>query len=366
MKIFRTGAYETFYDFPLVIGWDITMRCNYRCSYCFDKGGVQNKISSRKPFSTLTQLKAAVNNIASLNRPWYEINFSGGEPTLHPHLVDLIVMLHEKLEERLNKVLIITNGSRNMAFYKKIADIKNLINITMQISIHTEQVDMAHILELIETLSKDINIRLALMFNPVKREEVHLIYDILFEYRKIFPFSMNINLLRDSGLLVSRYTKEDFEWQREATLKFNALENVLQSKIPAPKKLPRSMRIFYDAEQNGERKIIESANRAVNLTNGLLKFTGMYCIANSSLLYIQEDENCHGMVCPADLFIFNIYEEDAITTFRNEMIHGIKCPMPLCDCSANDHIPKFSSYEEAVQFIRVIREKQENLSKQTK
>lgn len=38
MKIFRTGAYENFYDMPLKVIWHITGRCNYRCTYCFHYG----------------------------------------------------------------------------------------------------------------------------------------------------------------------------------------------------------------------------------------------------------------------------------------------------------------------------------------
>ncbi len=38
MKIFRTGSYENFYDIPISINWDMTLRCNYRCSYCFNYG----------------------------------------------------------------------------------------------------------------------------------------------------------------------------------------------------------------------------------------------------------------------------------------------------------------------------------------
>ena len=42
MKIFRTGAYESFYDMPLKVNWSLTKRCNYRCSYCFHYGKGKN------------------------------------------------------------------------------------------------------------------------------------------------------------------------------------------------------------------------------------------------------------------------------------------------------------------------------------
>ena len=67
--------------------------------------------------------------------------------------------------------------------------ISKFTNCHLAISIHTDHVDMYHIIELIENLSKNINIHILLMFNPDKRTMVHMIYEILLEERKFFPFS---------------------------------------------------------------------------------------------------------------------------------------------------------------------------------
>lgn len=360
MKIFRTGAYETLYDLPIRIDWGLTRRCNYRCSYCFNYGK-DKKPPLIEPFSTLAQLKTAVDNIASLNRPWYEVTLSGGEPTIHPHIFDLIVMFHETLQERLSKILIISNGSRNTAFYKNIASIAKSMQIEMQISIHTEYVDMTHILELIGNLSRDVNIYFALMFNPDKREEVRLIYEILFEYRKRFPFTMNVVPLRDDYKLDPRYTQEDMIWQREATMKFKALVSSVEQKIPLPKQPGHSFRIFHDIEEDGERKIVETTNRTLNFANGLLNFKGMYCVAHSALLNIQADGLCRGMVCPVAPFVCNIFQENAFKDICDKIIYAVQCPMEICGCPANDCLPKFSSREEALRFIQIATDKQNAL-----
>lgn len=306
MKILRTGAYENFYDFPLLVNWILTKQCNYRCSYCFDYGkGIPPLI----PLATLEQFQAAVDNIASLNRPWYDVKLGGCEPTIHPRIFDLIVMLHEKLKDRLNNITIITNGSRNMSFYEKIAAIAKEVDILLRISIHTEYVDMEHILELIENLSSNADLRFTLMFNPAKHEEVHLIYDILFEYRKRFWFTLNVVTLRDGDRVDPRYTSEDLAWQKKAVEQFEALERSVSSNFPVRKKSKHSTRIFHEAIDGGEIKIIESKNRTLDLAAGLLKFKGMYCIAHAALLRINEGGLCRGMVCSADPFICNIYEK---------------------------------------------------------
>ena len=165
MKIIKTGAEEAFKDLPLAIEWHLTYNCNYRCSYCFiyRKGNIP-----QTPFSTLEQIKTAVDNIVSLNRPYYDIGLSGGEPTIHPHMFDIVELFHKKLGNRLNSISIVTNGSRNAALYEKLAGIAKYINFLMNVSIHTDHVEMDHILELIEKLSHDVKMHFVLMFNPAR------------------------------------------------------------------------------------------------------------------------------------------------------------------------------------------------------
>ena len=362
MKIFRSGAYETLYDLPLTIDWLLTLRCNYRCSYCFHYGkGRPPQLS----FSTFGQLKNAVDNIASLNRPYYNVQLSGGEPTLHPHFFDLINLLQRNLRDRLNYIRLPLNGSRNLNFYEKLLDVAKSTYLSTIISIHTEHVNMEHMIELIENLSEHLNLTFALMFNPARREEVHLIYDILFEFRKKYRFTLNVNLLYDGDRVDSRYTPEDFEWHKNSIAKFQTLINVLSSKFPPAKAPKHSMRVFSDIELDGERKIIESepysSNRNFNYTNGLLTFTGMYCVANSAVLSIQENGLCRGMVCGADPFICNIYEENSFKAVQDNLIHAVQCPFELCGCGHNDLCPKFSSPLEAARFIEIAREKQKAL-----
>ena len=306
----------------------------------------------------MTQLKAAVENIASLNRPWYNVTLSGGEPTIHPHIFDLISMLHETLGERLNNILIITNGSRNGDLYKKIADIAKAINLRMNISIHTDHVDMNHILNLIEDLANDVRINFSLMFNPDKREQVHSIYATMFDYRKKFPFTMKVVPLRDGDKVDPRYTQEDLVWQQETVRQVEALVNDTASKFPKQRKPKHSFQIFHDIEYNGERGIVETKDRTANFTNGLLALKGMFCVAHTALLEIGEIGLCRGMVCGADPYICNVFEEGSLKAVRDNLIHAVQCPKNICGCSSNDPIPKFSSPEETLRFMQIVHAKQ--------
>lgn len=358
MKIIRAGAYEAFYDMPLQVDWMLTTRCNYRCTYCFHYG-YGRATPPQLPFSTLEQLKNAVDNIASLNRPHYDIILVGGEPTIHPHMMDLIYMLRDTLQERLREVSIVSNGSRNEELYRKIADIAKSVNISMQISVHTDHVDMEHILELIELLANDVNLYIPLMFNPDKREEVHLIFDILCEYRKRFPFRMEVKTIRLPNCIDPRYTEDDLQWIQETIKYFHALERAVKVKVT--KKSPTMMHMFHDIEIDGKRQLIETVNIDPNYTNGLADFSGMYCVANTANLRIEENGLCRGLICYEPPHTCNIYEKGSLKAARDNLIHAIQCKRKLCGCDNANYVPKFSSLEETINFIEVFNAKQQAL-----
>ena len=89
----------------------ITDRCNFKCPYC---RGIRPEC--RGDISLLQGM-----DIISM---WAEdglknIRFSGGEPTIHKHLVDFISYAKEKGIER---IAISTNGSAKKELYKKLID----------------------------------------------------------------------------------------------------------------------------------------------------------------------------------------------------------------------------------------------------
>ncbi len=282
-------------------------------------------------------------------------------------MLDTINLFQENLQERLNHITLITNGSQNRTLYKNMETISKFTNCHLAISIHTDHVDMYHIIELIENLSKNINIHILLMFNPDKRTMVHMIYEILLEERKFFPFSMGVSLLREGARLDPRYTAEDLQWHRGTAKNFQAVvDSVPNIKYTPPVKNRHDFHIFYDIENNGQREISEETDHGLKITNGMLKFTGMYCIAHSALLRIEDGGGCKGALCRAVPITGNIFEENCLLKNREMLIHAVQCPYPMCGCSANDVIPKFASPEEAKKFVEITRERQAKLFSSTK
>ena len=237
--------------------------------------------------------------------------------------------------------------------------ISKFTNCHLAISIHTDHVDMYHIIELIENLSKNINIHILLMFNPDKRTMVHMIYEILLEERKFFPFSMGV-------YLDTRYNAEDLQWYNGTAKEFSAVaDSVPDIKYNPPVKNGHVHHIFYDIENNGKREIYEGMEPPLKLT-GMLKFTGMYCIAHSAVLRIEDGGGCKGALCRAVPITGNIFEENCLLKNREMLIYAVQCPNPNCVCTVNDVIPKFASPEEAKKFVEIMRERQAKLFSSTK
>ena len=269
-------------------------------------------------------------------------------------------MLYGTLGEHLNHILLITNGSRNKNLYRVLARLAKFVNISINVSIHTDHVDMAHILELIENLSADIKMHFAIMFNPDKREFVHEIYDMLLEYRKKYWFGMAVTMLRDGARVDPRYISEDFAWNKAAN---EGIRKLVQSVnlSPPQNKSWRGMHLFTDTEENGEKKTLTNVDYNLKYSNGLILFRGMYCMAHAALLSVSADGRCRGMVCGDDPIICNIHEKDSLLAVRDKLIHPVKCKQALCGCSSNYRIPKFASEEEAKKYTEFAQKRQAEL-----
>lgn len=82
-----------------VVTWNINTTCNYRCSYC-----TQRFLDDRKRW--LRDGPAFIRGFAKLEGRW-EVKVSGGEPFLHPNLLEIV----EGLRELHHAVSVVTNFS---------------------------------------------------------------------------------------------------------------------------------------------------------------------------------------------------------------------------------------------------------------
>ena len=86
---------------PFQIVWNFTNMCNLRCKHCYQRAdrALPNELSYEEKLKVIDQLdKAGVPSLA----------FSGGEPTIHPHFIDMVY----EAARRGMYVSVATNGMR--------------------------------------------------------------------------------------------------------------------------------------------------------------------------------------------------------------------------------------------------------------
>ncbi len=95
----------------------ITEYCNFKCPYC---RGLKPEIYGNRKFKELSLDEIKYNiDLWCLNQPLENIRFSGGEPTLHKDIVEIISYAKQK---GINRIAISTNGSNKIELYKKLIE----------------------------------------------------------------------------------------------------------------------------------------------------------------------------------------------------------------------------------------------------
>jgi len=94
------------------VSFEMTVLCNYSCSYCDAHG--------TKPFPEVEEVLKVITNVFRLDKPKVSFYFLGGEPTIYPHLREVLNEIF-MYEDRVGEVLIQTNLSRPKSYFSKLA-----------------------------------------------------------------------------------------------------------------------------------------------------------------------------------------------------------------------------------------------------
>lgn len=93
----------------------ITEYCNFKCPYC---RGLKAEIYGNRRLKMLSLGEIALNiNFWCQGKPLENIRFSGGEPTLHKNIVDIIEYSKRK---GIKRIAISTNGSSKTQLYRRL------------------------------------------------------------------------------------------------------------------------------------------------------------------------------------------------------------------------------------------------------
>lgn len=354
--VIRQGSPECFEGFPLRVSWDVTSHCNFRCSYCYYAGR-----EYKKDFCTLEQAETAIRHLASANRPSYQVNLLGGEPTTHPHLAEIITLLKEHLGDRLEVLEIISNGSFSEDKMEAILKAAGQIRLKLNISVHLEYMNVERVVELVKRYSLRTYLQITLMFHPEWAEKAMSMADALCELRRDYPFWMVVSMLNippDFDQFDNRYTQEHFNSAEKIRERFR------EEHTKGPKRSENQQKIIgwkFLVERDVRGVIEKHKNKTVSELKDMTGnvFTGMICCAGTSVVWIRADGRVKGMICGLDSATCNIFEENPF--LREDWMHGVICTKAMCGCSVNYRIPKFRSPSEAKKFIEKKKLEQKKL-----
>lgn len=123
------------------IEWMLHNVCNYDCSFCEDT----NKNGSIR-WNTLDKYKLYVDkliNVCNGKTVWFQ--FTGGEPTLFPELLELL----EYIKSKGAYISLISNGSRTIRWWQELKE-KQCLDYLF-ITCHTEQIESVdHIIKVLD------------------------------------------------------------------------------------------------------------------------------------------------------------------------------------------------------------------------
>lgn len=357
--LLHQGNINTFYGDFLSIHWDPTRLCNYRCSYC----GNSDKQPAQSDWLDLDRAKCMFDNLLATNRTSYLISIAGGEPTFYPYLIPVLEHIGETYKNKLNYLSIISNGSRDISFYERIAFLSQSIPILLTISIHLERANLDHIKMILDTVASNTSLCFNLMFHPGFREKITFFHEQMLEWRKDYPFGMSISLLRElknGNIIDRRYNYEDMEWQAKATKEFSLIHSSSYKKYIRRGILDTSTTCWSTEGDRYSYERIWDMNE--QLKRGVCNLKNKFCVQGTYVVYIGPDGYAQNAICfQAARSSKAIYECPPFDD--DKFCRVIQCNQTVCGCGANNNLQKFDNINEAndyIQYFQLNKKNREN------
>lgn len=311
LKLFRKQSMQR------TVGFNITNACNYSCRYCVQDQ--QDFRVSHLSLEFITRVIDACSRYGAVTA----LNFSGGEPTVHPRFYDILAYAHSA--GRTWNLQCTTNGSGGGEYFKKARAIDSKMH--HGVSIHFDHYYPEKVAEIIEQLALFASRQtLLILFMPGKLEEVKKIVELAKSTKNI---DINITAIFSSadGKLFYHYGREEIEF----------VENVMGEKL-------RSNFADFIDEKGTIYRVFGSPNSFSQDNNIFRHFTGMHC-TTCGLSNKVRDGKIWPLLCDFDRF-----EEDVsqLSLFQHE---HLKCNTSFCVCNGHTLHPKFSEIKWAPLFM---------------
>jgi organic radical activating enzyme len=260
----------------LRINWHILNWCNYKCSYCNVKGNLSYDYNDTTQISK--DYKIMISRLKLIKKP-FELCLTGGEPTLHPNISEILTMLNGI--KNLHKVYFFTNLSRSTTFFEKILNLKKVVYYA---SYHPEY-HSDDFLKKSKKLGCEVHIS---MMSEYKDKVLKII-----EQCKLEKIPFCLNFLSDTS-----YYKN--------TIDYAFYDEVIQSDD------------MIEIDLVYENQKVEKTTNLKMLYEGKNKFKGYECTPESYSITI-------------DNIIRNVCSNEIVSLSLSNMSKKIKCPHDSCE-----------------------------------
>lgn len=327
----------------LHVQWILTQACNGRCSYCTQWSEMGNTVYVKERVLEIAY------KILSDRRPYYTFTFTGGEPTLHPHLTDILAYLYRSHTPL--GVVVETNGLRNLDYYKELVEIAPKHTLRLTISAHLEKIALKDLCFLIAmTAEHKQHAHVRLILDPNQRKKVRVFYDTLMKLRAVTPFTLDLWLLTrtENPLeLDGRYTETDFSWYEDAQKRFDEINTT--SPLSLPPLLPPVIPQFRYLTETKDVAWCDQED-----TDLELEFKDFYCCLGTNFLRVSSDGTFQGALCCQARPQQPLWKE---TSHTSQTLKILQCASPCCVEERNAVLPKFRQKREAEDWVRDFEER---------
>jgi len=281
--------------------------CNYKCWYCFP--GCNNGVIPWPDIDIVKKNMVYLINYYRNNQNIEHVKLvlGGGEPTLWPDIEEFLdyVITNTNCE-----VKIMTNGSRTLRWWKEYGYLFNNVSV----SIHHEQVDVTHIIELTKILI-DKNVTFGV--------------NVLMDHTAWDKCVNIVNELKSSGVNFSLSSKPVYI-NGEIEYTMSQSEYVLNHKKGVSNSTTTHISLLFD-----DGSIVKPENENYPIIHSLNNFVGWNCTLGVNYLFISFN-GCLTGTCGQYLFgkrdYYSINDENFIEVF-NPVIEPVICRQLGCHCA---------------------------------
>jgi len=313
----------------LVIAWDPTNVCNFKCRYCFPG-------SNAGTHGTPQNLDLIVDNFRylmdqytkKLGKTKFQFVVAGGEPTIWKDLGLFI----SKIKENHNVYFsLISNGSRTLRWWEKYGHILDNASLTH----HLEQGNVDHIIKVADILhSKGVKTNVTVLMDTAYWQQG---LDDINYMKKNSKNSWFISVGKIIGDKIPIYTEEQLKYLKWDLKRIPNLIWFWKNR----KLIKDAIKLFNSKAilNNGRRKRSRPGTYLINDWN---HFKGWECNIALERIYINWTGNITG-TCNIKLFKYNKYYNILDKNFINEFDLNpvpVICESNSCWCAPETHISK--------------------------